>query len=318
VDVRIPESPETTAGETLWLLDGAGGVLGHWGLPAPGGGLHVVLNASGGALSPPPDLLVGISLNKPSPSGATGGGGGAVAPPPVGAFVLSIGLDDAATPDHAGSGAGTGTTRGAGEPTGTGGGVAWPMGSELGGWVATSLSVAIPGFGQVDDVGALPTRSAGPAAGVIADGRAIPPVGLRDGAVIDLTLIAIPVAGDAPAEPVGPDGLVILSSSAGFPLLGSAGPSSPTDEDAAGSGLLLTSATARGGGGPPTPPGGRTAPADSVEHSPRRRPRVAIGIGVAVAVTIGLFLPDLVATFTPEHPRRLLPWSRRKSGRSRV
>ncbi len=278
VDVQVPEA--ASGWGKLWLMDEAGRVVGSWDLPGPGGSLSVELNPSGRGASGS-TLLVGISRGD---SGSD----------PTGPFLLQIGRQDAAIEDVPES----------------------PQGSPL-----LSLPLTVPGTdtlaaspAQVEGLGndpgtagPLPTRSAGPAAGVLADGHPTFAVGRNDAAILDLALLGLSAEAPEADRPAAPEGLVQLRSPDGVPLLGAATPPRLP--------IAIRADPPRA----PSPPRPATPAPDRLPDGPRRiaqrpakRPAsVEIGLIATAGLAFGFLLPDLVAAFTPAPPRRPSPRVRR-------
>lgn len=289
VEISVPETAASTT-ERLWLLDGSGNVVGHWPIPGPGGQVSVTVGARGPG--PNTGLIVGISRDE------TGFDPALLS---AGSYNLRIGREGG--PSEAPSPSGPGL-------------IPQNLESPFEAIVAAAPAPRPLGLGP-GAAGAMPTRSSGPAAGVLADGRTVPQVGRLDGVVLDLTIID-PTAtarlrgseGEA-AAPLEP-----LRTAGGFPLLAAARPPEPESEphmtlDAAL--VVATSALAPPAEGSTavasTSPTARPAKAN---EPARRRAPLGVGFGVAAALTFGLLLPDLVATFTPASPKRRLPWPRWK------
>jgi hypothetical protein len=156
------------------------------------------------------------------------------------------------------------------------------------------------GVGQ-DAAGGLPLRSAGPSGGVLADGTSSPAVGRLEGAVVDLSLVDLSPDLDGQVTPALGDRLAAIRSADGFPLLGMARPHEP----------VVASRE------PEAPTIPETIPERESPARGRRAGSRPLGIvaGLGAAVTISLLLPDLAVAFTPDAPRRPLPWASPKSRR---
>jgi hypothetical protein len=305
LDVSMPEGADPTTLERLWLLDTSGDVIFHAPMPAPGGDLSVRIDAPRNGTQASV-VLIGISRDGSNPSVPAD-------------YSIRIGRSDVSSQGIATSGVSAANSV--------------PSGSTRTPWAAsprqenptptregdsgTSAELTTSddqNAGLVaDGTTSLPLRSAGPSAGVLADGHSIPPVGKGDGAVIDLTLIDLAAPNDPLDEGGDPDVLTPIRSAGGIPLLGTARPS-PHAEGSSDSSIALvaidTSAEMSGSARAESPSAEGTMPI-------RRRPPITLGLGVAAAVAFGLLLPDFIARLTPEFPKRPLPWSRRKGRRGR-
>lgn len=321
VAVGVPETADPRPSERFWVIDERGEKLGSWYLPEPGGRVNVLLDAYPTGADTDADLLVGIwnegpALNSDSNPDSFG-------LPPIGDFTLTVDRIDASpipqeSPESKPEGGSVSVTPAPRSPRPAVEVEARPFD------VATSVSSPpvryelTLGLGQ--DAGVLPARSAGPDAGVLADGRSIPTVGRLDGVVIDLTLIDVPPRDGPRIAESGSDalddGLTTVSRPGGVPLFAAARPPRPRLRDEATSGLVRTSSRpAAASQTPSSTVAGRKADPDAAEIPPRRHPPGAIGLGVAVAVTFGLLLPDLIPMFSPAHPKRPPLWRRWKDVR---
>ena len=302
IDVSIPQGADPTPLERLWLLDAAGDVIFHAPVPGPGGDLSVRVDAIRTS-NLAPVVLVGISRDGSSP----------IVPAD---YSIRIVRSDVSSQGVA--------------PSGSPATATVSSGSSRSSWTASprqdrptptregdsGTSTDVTTLGEqaaglpADGTTSLPLRSAGPSAGVLADGHPIPPVGKGDGAVIDLTLIDLAAPNDPLDDGDEPEILAPIRSSGGLPLLGTACPP-PRSEDA--STALVAIATPAETSRP-----ARTKSTDARRAAPgRRHPPIALGLGVAAAVAFGLLLPDFLARLTPDPEKRPLPWSRGKVNRRR-
>ncbi|MDB5352248.1 MAG: hypothetical protein JWN86_3495 [Planctomycetota bacterium] len=302
IDLSVPATADPSVAERLWLIDGTGAVVGHWPLPEPGAGVSIQLDAADAFAEDQANLFVGISRDGIAAS--------EIAPPAP--FLLVIGREDGPSPIPVPAPSRRDAALDLVLTVGPLGMPSPPVAAPPPQTAPTMAEMSL-GLGQ-EASGPLPMRSAGPSAGVLADGQSIPRIGPLDGTVVDLTLIDIPTepVPPPPPEPSSIDGLAPIRSPGGFPLLGSA--SSQLLAESATPSLFLT------GDAPGVDdeaesddlPSPITGPPDSDTRPGRRRPTAAITLGVATAITFGLLLPDLATRFAPEFPRRPLPWGLRK------
>ncbi len=303
LEVSMPQGADPTTLERLWLLDAEGDVIFHAPMPAPGGDLSVRIDAPRDGIQAPV-VLIGISRDGTSPSVPAD-------------YSIRIGRSDV-PPQGIGT---SGTSASGSVAGGTPRAPSWTPSPRQGNPTPnresdSGTSADLTTFDDqdaglaADGTTSLPLRSAGPSAGVLADGHPVPPVGKGDGAVIDLTLIDLAAPNDPLDDGGEPDLLAPIRSAGGIPLLGTACPP-PRPEDSSTALVAIDMSAEKSG------PARAESPSSEATMPIRRRPPIALGLGVAAAVAFGLLLPDFIARLTPDSPKRPLPWSRGKANARR-
>ncbi|HEV3116014.1 MAG TPA: hypothetical protein VGY58_03105, partial [Gemmataceae bacterium] len=335
-------APSATLPGRVWLLDASGHLTGDWHVPP--GTAEMTINLSARWRPADSFMVFGVSHGDSVPD--------ASAPPFTYEVIVARFAAEAAQGFVNGNLASFVTIT----PSSSigGGSISTDSGSSIPEPNAPSQQVALPppvptpmptgaGFANTGVVnGPLPTRSAAPSGGVLADGIAAPAVDRLDAALVDLTLVNIGQQSHAPTVwdevllecPVGREQgaetptVVALQGSGGFPILAAALVAQMRPGNSSTAAVMLLPvlgdpppsngkrATASATDSPATNPGAPVAEAPAQPGAQKRRPSrrsVSMGLNAAVIFAFGLLLPDLVAalqSLTTPAPRVRLRWPR--------